>query len=54
MALRDEVYDQIVNLTKRPKLSKKEKEVVKSLHLALEFSEKLIEKEISDVDKELD
>ena len=54
VALRDEVYDQIVNLTKRPKLSKKEKEVVKSLHLALEFSEKLIEKEISDVDKELD
>ena len=50
-ALRDEIHDQIVTITKRPRLSKKEKEAVEGLHHALEVSETLIEKEISDVKK---
>jgi hypothetical protein len=50
-ALRDEIYDQIVTITKRPRLSAKEKEAVEGLHQALEVSETLIEKEISDVKK---
>ena len=48
-ALRDEIYDQINNITKRPRLSKKEKEAVDGLNKALEVSETLIEKEIKDV-----
>ncbi|MCA9358207.1 hypothetical protein KC902_03015 [Candidatus Kaiserbacteria bacterium] len=48
-ALRDEIYDQIINITKRKRLSAKEKEAVESLTLALEVSETLIEKEINDV-----
>lgn len=48
-ALRDEVYEQILHLTKRKGLSVKEKEVVESLTQALEVSEDLIEKEIRDV-----
>ena len=50
-ALRDEIYDQINDITKRPRLSKKEKEAVESLNQALEVSETLIEKEINDVKK---
>lgn len=50
-ALRDEIHDQIVTITKRPRLSKKEKEAVEGLNQALEVSETLIEKEISDVKK---
>ena len=50
-ALRDEIYDQINTITKRPRLSKKEKEAVEGLNQALEVSETLIEKEISDVSK---
>lgn len=50
-ALRDEIYDQINTITKRPRLSKKEKEAVESLNQALEVSETLIEKEINDVKK---
>lgn len=50
-ALRDEIYDQINMITKRPRLSKKEKEAVEGLSQALEVSETLIEKEISDVNK---
>lgn len=50
-ALRDEIYDQINNITKRPRLSKKEKEAVEGLNQALEVSETLIEKEINDVKK---
>ena len=38
-ALRDEIYDQIINITKRKRLSAKEKEAVESLTLALEVSE---------------
>ncbi|MCD5381705.1 MAG: hypothetical protein LR017_00130 [Candidatus Pacebacteria bacterium] len=48
-ALRDEIYEQINTITKRPRLSKKEKEAVEGLHQALEVSETLIEKEIGDV-----
>lgn len=50
-ALRDEIHDQIVSITKRPRLSKKEREAVEGLNQALEVSETLIEKEISDVNK---
>ncbi|MAZ30321.1 hypothetical protein CL655_03495 [bacterium] len=50
-ALRDEIHDQIVTITKRPRLSKKEREAVEGLNQALEVSETLIEKEISDVKK---
>lgn len=50
-ALRDEIYDQINLITKRPRLSKKEREAVEGLHNALEVSETLIEKEITDVQK---
>lgn len=50
-ALRDEIHDQINTITKRPRLSKKEKEAVEGLHQALEVSETLIEKEINDVKK---
>lgn len=52
-ALRDEIYDQINTITKRPRLSKKEKEAVEGLNQALEVSETLIEKEINDVKKVL-
>lgn len=48
-ALRDEVYDQVNEITKRKRLSAKEKETVESLTQALEVSETLIEKEINDV-----
>jgi hypothetical protein len=50
-ALRDEIYDQINTITKRERLSKKEKEAVAGLTQALEVSETLIEKEITDVSK---
>jgi hypothetical protein len=50
-ALRDEIYDQINTITKRPRLSAKEKEAVEGLNQALEVSETLIEKEINDVKK---
>ena len=48
-ALRDEIYDQINTITKRKRLSAKEKDAVESLTQALEVSETLIEKEINDV-----
>ena len=48
-ALRDEIYDQINLITKRPRLSQKEKDAVEGLNQALEVSETLIEKEINDV-----
>ena len=48
-ALRDEIYDQINHITKRKRMSAKEKEAVESLTQALEVSDTLIEKEISDV-----
>jgi hypothetical protein len=48
-ALRDEVYDQVNAITKRKRLSTKEKETVEALTQALEVSETLIEKEVNDV-----
>ena len=48
-ALRDEIYDQILGITKRKRLTAKEKEAIEGLTEALEVSETLIEKEISDV-----
>jgi hypothetical protein len=48
-ALRDEIYDQINGITKRKRLSEREKETVEQLTQALEVSETLIEKEIGDV-----
>jgi len=48
-ALRDEIYDQINSITKRPKLSKTEKNAVDGLNKALEVSETLIKKEVDDV-----
>lgn len=50
-ALRDEIYDQVNAISKRPRLSAKEKEAVEGLNQALEVSETLIEKEINDVKK---
>lgn len=50
-ALRDEIYDQINDITKRPRLSKNERAAVEGLNQALEVSETLIEKEINDVKK---
>lgn len=50
-ALRDEIYDQINAITKKPRLSRQEKEAVENLSSALEVSETLIEKEITDVQK---
>lgn len=48
-ALRDEIYDQINNISKRPRLSAKEKEAVDSLNLALQVSKTLLEKEINSI-----
>ncbi len=48
-ALRDEIYDQINTITKRKRLSEKEKMAVEGLTQALEVSETLIEKEINDI-----
>ena len=48
-ALRDEIYDQIIHVTKRKRMSASEKAAVESLTQALEVSETLIEKEINDV-----
>ncbi len=48
-ALRDEIYDQILSISTRKRLSPKEKEAVEGLTQALEVSETLIEKEINDV-----
>ena len=52
-ALRGEIHDQINRITKRKRLSEKEKEAVAGLTQALKVSEALIEKEISDVKKTL-
>lgn len=48
-ALRDEIYDQVNMITKQKRLSKNERVAVEGLTQALEVSETLIEKEISDV-----
>lgn len=48
-ALRDEIYDQVRTITKKPKLTKSEKEAVGGLNKAIEVSEALLEKEVKDV-----
>lgn len=50
-ALRDEIHEQIKAITKKPRLSKKERVAVEGLGSALEVSETLINKEIVDVQK---
>lgn len=50
-ALRDEIYDQVATISKRSKLTKREKDTVATLTQALEVSETLIEKEVKDVQK---
>jgi hypothetical protein len=50
-ALRDEIYEQINAITRKPRLSRQEKAAVEGLNSALEVSETLIEKEIVDVEK---
>lgn len=49
LALRDEIYDQVISITKRKKLTANEKQAVDEINQALEVSETLIEKEINDV-----
>lgn len=48
-ALRDEIYDEVNTITKRKRLSAKEREAIENVNQALEVSETLIEKEINDV-----
>lgn len=48
-ALRDEIHDQVNDITKRKRLSAKEREAIEGINQALEVSETLIEKEINDV-----
>jgi hypothetical protein len=50
-ALRDEIYEQINAITRKPRLSRQEKAAIDGLNSALEVSETLIEKEIVDVEK---
>ena len=50
-ALRDEIYEQVNAITKKPRLSRQEKAAIEGLNSALEVSETLIEKEIVDVQK---
>lgn len=53
-ALRDEVEEQVSSLDKKPGLTKGEKETRDKLQEALDISEKFIEEEIKDVEKELE
>ena len=53
-ALRDEVEEQISMLDKKPGLTKGEKEIRDKLQEALDVSEKFINKEIKDIEKELE
>ncbi len=50
-ALREEIYDQINAIDKKPRLSKKEKEAIDGLNKALDVSERLLQKEVKDVKK---
>ncbi len=52
-ALRDEIYEQIDTLDKKPRLTKKEKEVISNLNKTLAVSETLIGKEIEDIKQTL-
>lgn len=48
-ALRDEIHDQIESLRSKSRMTKSEKNVVENLDRALEVSETLVEKEVTDV-----
>lgn len=50
-ALREEIYDQINAINRKPRLTKKEKEAIDGLNKALLVSEKLLQKEVKDVKK---
>ncbi len=50
-ALREEIYDQINAIDRKPRLSKKEKEAIEGLNKALDVSERLLQKEVKDVRK---
>ncbi|MAZ56421.1 hypothetical protein CL653_01380 [bacterium] len=50
-ALRDEIHEQIESINTKSKLTKKDKEMKESLHRALQVSEALIERELSDVEE---
>lgn len=50
-ALREEIYDQVNSINRKPRLTKKEKEAVDGLNKALVVSEKLLKKEIKDIKK---
>lgn len=53
-ALREEIHQQIRNISKKARLSKKEQEAVEGLNKALSISESLIDREIKDVKNLLD
>ncbi len=53
-ALREEIYQQVRNISKKTRLSKKEQEAVEGLNKALSISESLIDREIKDVKNLLD
>ncbi|MEX2341020.1 MAG: hypothetical protein WD605_01740, partial [Candidatus Paceibacterota bacterium] len=53
-ALREEIYQQIRNISKKTRLSKKEQEAVEGLNKALSVSESLIDREVKDVKNLLD
>ena len=50
-ALREEIYDQINTINRKTRLTRKEKEAVDGLNKALDVSEKLLNKEVSDIKK---
>jgi hypothetical protein len=50
-ALREEIYDQINAIDRKPRLTKKEQEAVTGLNKALAVSEKLLAKEVKDLKK---
>ena len=50
-ALREEIYDQINTINRKTRLTKKEKEAVEGLNKALDVSERLLNKEVSDIKK---
>lgn len=53
-ALNEEVEDQVEMLDKKPGITKREKEIRDKLQEALDISKEFIDKEIEDVEKELE
>ncbi len=50
-ALRDEIHEQLQELGRKSKVSKKDQEMIDSLHRALQVSETLIRRELDDVEE---